>query len=172
MDVFADAATSIAFELSLFAAVVFLVFGVDDVIVDLTWLWLQRRSAVDRTQPISCELKVGEPSRFAIAIPAWRESSVIGLMLATLRDRWPQADIRILVGVYPNDVATMSVVMKAACDDPRVRMGVNTQPGPTTKGDCLNHIWRALMDESASDGFKADALLIHDAEDVCRRART
>jgi bacteriophage N4 adsorption protein B len=37
--------------------------------------------------------------------------------------------------------------------------------GPTTKADCLNHLWRALIADEFAAGFKAKAIVLHDAED-------
>ena len=38
--------------------------------------------------------------------------------------------------------------------------------GPTTKADCLNTLWRALLRADAQDGRVTAAVVLHDAEDV------
>lgn len=40
------------------------------------------------------------------------------------------------------------------------------EPGPTTKADCLNLLWRALLTDEAAEGRRAKAIVLHDAEDV------
>ncbi len=65
---------------------------------------------------------------------------------------------------YPNDRATIDAVTTVARDDPRVRPIVGTRDGPTTKADCLNTLWRALLD--ADPGGETRAVILHDAEDV------
>ncbi len=149
------------FELALFAAVVFLIFGLDDLMIDLLWLG----GAGRRTLRLD-GLPDAPPMRFAIAIPAWDEGAVIGAMLRTASERWSGADCRIYAGVYANDAGTIAAVEAAATDDPRITMVVNPHPGPTTKGSCLNAIWRRIAADGADGTFVADALLLHDAEDV------
>jgi bacteriophage N4 adsorption protein B len=166
MDIFAVATGIVAFELSLFAAVIFLLFGIEDLVVDILWMGLVAVQRVDRRSVVAPAPFRQPPRHFAVAIPAWREAAVIGAMLANLRRRWPHDDIRIVVGVYPNDIGTMLAALRAARNDPRIRLAINARPGPTTKGDCLNRIWRAIREEAEAGGFTADALLIHDAEDV------
>lgn len=161
MDMLAGSAASFAFEIGLFAAVVFLIFGIDDLIVDLFWLFGKGRqtSTVDSLDDI-------ETLRFAVAIPAWDEGEVVGAMLCAARSRWAGADCRFYVGVYPNDLATMRCVAVQAMADHRIQLVINAADGATTKGDCLNAIWHRVATDAANGRFAADALLIHDAEDV------
>lgn len=161
MDMLGGPAASFAFEIGLFAAFIFLVFGIDDLMIDLLWLSGKGRqsSTVDSLQDI-------EILRFAVAIPAWDEGEVIGAMLCTARSRWQGADCRFYVGVYPNDLTTMRSVAVQAVADRRIQIVINAADGPTTKGDCLNAIWCRVAADADNGGFAADALLIHDAEDV------
>ncbi len=161
MDQFALAIGAIALELMLFAGCIFLAFGFDDLLVDGFWLAGMRDR---REQRFADDAPVDR--RFVVAIAAWREAAVIGSMLAALGQRWPQANVRVVVGVYPNDVPTMIAVARAAANDPRIAMAVNRRKGPTTKGDCLNTIWRSIEQQAQSGGFAPDALLVHDAEDL------
>ncbi|QLC25770.1 glycosyl transferase family protein [Parasphingopyxis algicola] len=39
-------------------------------------------------------------------------------------------------------------------------------PGPTTKADCLNALWKALEKEEADSGTRFKSVILHDAEDV------
>ena len=149
---------AIAFELGLFAAVIFAVFGIDDLAVDALAL-----AGFGRSNEAPVDDDAAITLRFAIFIPAWREADVIGPMLDWLVQQWGARDYRVFVGVYSNDLATMLAASDAARRDPRIRLVINDEPGPTTKGGCLNRLWRALGDGSP---WRADAVLIHDAEDV------
>lgn len=42
----------------------------------------------------------------------------------------------------------------------------NPRPGPTTKADNLNAMWHALQRYEAASGYRFDAVVLHDAEDV------
>jgi bacteriophage N4 adsorption protein B len=97
-------------------------------------------------------------------VPAWDESAVIGPMLERLCATLPDAGLRVFVGVYPNDPATRAAV--EAVPDARVRTVVTSRPGPTTKADCLNHLWRGLLAHEAATGERFKAVVLHDAEDV------
>lgn len=151
-------------ELALFAAMLILIGGVDDLLIDLAW-WRVRRAdaSLDAVPP-------APPLRLAVFVPAWDESAVIGAMLRAALSRYDHSDYRILVGCYPNDPATIAAVAAVARDDPRVWMVVSDHDGPTTKADCLNTLWRALRDADAAEGRTTAAVVLHDAEDVVHPA--
>lgn len=161
IEALAGAVAGIGFELALFAAVIFLIFGIDDLAVDLLWL-----AGVGRGATRIDTLPPAPPLRFAVAIPAWDEGAVIGAMLRAATSRWRGESCRFYVGVYANDPATMAAVEEVARGDARVVAVVDPSRGPTTKGGCLNSIWHRVVADRASDIFAADALIIHDAEDV------
>lgn len=158
-------------EILLFAAVGLAIGGVDDFLIDL--LFLARKAWRDlfiygrhdrmttATLPPSTN-----PGRIAIFVPAWREADVIGPMLRYALGRWGDADYRIFVGAYPNDPATIDAIAAVAQGDPRILLGITPHPGPTTKADCLNLLWQAMLDEETREGFRYKAIVLHDAEDV------
>ena len=152
---------AVAVELALFAAVVFAIFGIEDILLDAL-----RISSIGkwREPPVYAHTLIRR--RFAIFVPAWRESDVVGAMLQALSNAWQSQDIRIYVGVYPNDLATALAVRAAAGQDDRIRVIFNDDAGPTTKGACLNRLWRACRADQKSGAFLPDAVLLHDAEDV------
>lgn len=104
--------------------------------------------------------------RFAIFVPAWDESAVIGAMLRTTLANLPDPRLTIYVGAYPNDWATIEAIAAVAEQDRRVRLVIGPRAGPTTKADCLNALWRALCDDEEIAGSRVDAVILHDAEDV------
>jgi adsorption protein B len=137
-------------ELALFAAVGFLIGGIDDLVIDLIWICrsLWRRIAIytRHTRADATTLAPPDaPGRLAIFVAAWQESPVIGGMIATALARLGHPDWRLYVGCYPNDPETIEAVERAASGDPRVRLVVGDRPGPTTKAGCLNWIWQAML---------------------------
>lgn len=148
----------IARESALFAATGFLIGGLDDLAADLLYLTTARRAA-EPTAP-------SQRRRFAMFVPAWDESAVIAPMLTAALARIGEHDVRIYVGAYPNDAATIAAVMQVASTDKRVRLAVGSLPGPTTKGCNLNSMWRALAADEAAADWRADTIVLHDAEDV------
>jgi adsorption protein B len=159
-------------ELLVFSAFWFIIGGLDELAVDLAWVsrkiwrWFGRYRTVPpmRADQLPAPQKSGP---LAIFIPAWREAEVIGHMLLRCRNAWQHSaiDYRIYVGCYANDPASISAVIKAATGDLHVRQVLCQQPGPTTKADCLNRLWRALTSDELEGGYKVKALVLHDAED-------
>lgn len=158
-----DAATR---ELMLFAGVMLLIGGVDDLLVDLLFLGrgVWRRGTPPRA--LSSLPEPREEGRIAVLVPAWRESAVVGAMLRAALARYAQEHFQIWVGTYPNDRATIDVVAEVAREDARVRLVIGEKPGPTTKADNLNTIWAALARDDAATGAVTRAVMIHDCEDV------
>lgn len=158
-------------EILLFAAVGLAIGGVDDFLIDL--LFLARKAWRDlfiygrHDRMTTATLPPSpNPGRIAIFVPAWREADVIGPMLRHALGRWGDADYRIFVGAYPNDPATIDAIAAVAQGDRRILLGIPPHPGPTTKADCLNLLWQAMLDEETREGFRYKAIVLHDAEDV------
>ncbi len=141
-----DAATR---ELVVFAAVMLLVGGLDDLAMDLVYwsrrLWRGAQPAF-RLQPPA------RPGRLAVFVAAWHEAEVIGAMLEAALRRFQHTDYRIYVGCYPNDPGTIGAVAAVAERDARVRLVVGDDAGPTTKAANLNILWRALRRADAAEG--------------------
>ncbi len=152
-------------ELTLFAAVGFLVGGIDDLLIDLTWLLHRLRYGTTR-RPLRDLRHPAVPGRMAVFVPAWDEAPVIGAMLRTALARFEYPSFRLYVGCYPNDRATVDAVKAVAAQDRRVRLVIGDQPGPTTKAGNLNAMWRALRHDDAAEGVSTRAVVLHDAEDV------
>lgn len=161
---------SVVREAMLFAAVGFVIGGIDDLAVDFVYFarrfWSGLRGQ-RRARPILADYAALPPrGRIAVFIGAWDESAVIGAMLRTTLARLDHPDYRIYVGTYPNDPATTDAVAEIAERDDRVRLVIGPVAGPTTKAGCLNTLWRALLRDERRDGSRARAIVLHDAEDV------
>lgn len=158
-----------AAELALFAGAGFLLFAVNDLVVDIIYfaraLW--RALAVYTRYPrafASALPDALEPGFFAMFVPAWDESAVIASMLRATVSRLAYDNYRIFVGHYRNDPATAAAI--GAVADDRIEAVEVDCHGPTTKADCLNHLYDALVAYESGSGRSAAAVVLHDAEDV------
>src|SRR3546814_17128025 len=59
--------------------------------------------------------------------------------------------------------------MAVAERDSRISIVIGPEPGPTTKGDCLNAIWKAMQQKEEAQGWLFKAVVLHDAEDIVHR---
>jgi adsorption protein B len=154
-------------ELLLFAGVFFLIGALDDLAVDAVWLWLKatgRAATPQRSRPALQHRSLSGP--IAVLIPAWQESAVIGQTIRHLLDTWPQPEVRLYIGCYRNDPATLAASIAAAGGDPRLRVVIHGREGPTTKADCLNRLYAALALDEERAGQRFAAVVFHDAEDM------
>lgn len=159
-----------AVELALFAAAGFLLLGLGDVAVDALWTGRALRRRFRRHPPACAETlpPPAAPGRLAIFVPAWDEAAVIGAMLGNALASLRHPDWALYVGCYPNDPATIAAVR--AIPDPRLRLVLAPGPGPTTKADCLNRIWEAMLRDEQASRRPFKAIVLHDAEDVVHSA--
>jgi adsorption protein B len=155
-------------ELLLFAAIWFAVGSLDEFGVDLLWLWLRLTGRVC-TGKAPADSAAPLRGVAAVLVPAWKEASVVGAMLTHTLRSWPQDELRIYAGCYRNDPGTLTA-MVAAAGDPRLRIVVHDCEGPTTKADCLNRLYAALVEDEARGGFRARSVILHDAEDMVHPA--
>ena len=154
-----------AAELALFASVGFLLFSLDDLAVDA--IYFVRRLWRPGAWRDARDLPTKAPTGWmAVFIPAWDEAAVIGPMLAATLGRIDHPDYSLLVGYYRNDPATAAVVRRAAAADARVVPVEVPRDGSTTKADCLNHLFGALVRLESDLGRRAKAVVLHDAEDL------
>ena len=157
-------------ELLLFAAFWFIVGAIDELAVDVTWLWLRLTGrAEDARLPKGYELRPLE-GRVAVFVPAWHEADVIEPMVAHTLKAWPQQAMTLYVGCYCNDGATVGAAMRGAGEDTRIRLVVHDREGPTTKADCLNRLYDAMRDDERRTGQAYTSVILHDAEDMVHPA--
>ena len=154
-------------ELLLFAGVFFLLGAMDEIAVDLSWFWLRLTGRAETPVLHTTNIRHRRLSgRAAVFIPAWDEANVIGDTIVHALNSWPQDNLRIYVGVYSNDPATLEAAARGASGDPRVRIVVVDRVGPTTKADCLNCLFAALKRDELREGRDARMVVLHDAEDM------
>jgi bacteriophage N4 adsorption protein B len=150
---------TLVYELLLFAACGMLLFGIDDFIVDLIWLWHHFRTPKVTVRVSDHAIS----AKIAVFVPAWREQAVIGHMIRRCLTVWDRQDFCLFVGTYPNDPETATVI-KAFHSD-QIKHVILSHDGPTTKADCLNGIWQAMGVFEQQEGVQFEAVLLHDAED-------
>lgn len=158
-------------EILLFALAGLLIGGLDDFVMDMVFLWRRAKREIfiysrHRRMTAATLPRSDHPGRIAVLVPAWREANVIGAMLRGCLDRWRSEDFLLLVGTYPNDPDTIRAVTDVACEDTRIRLVILPHDGGTTKADCLNHVWAAMLREEQALGARFKAAVLHDAEDV------
>jgi len=169
MSLFAFVLTELTAELALFAAAGFLLFAIDDLIVDFIYFlrhgW--RALGVYSRFPRAFAGSLSPPMRsgwMAVLIPAWDEAGVIAPMLRATLERFDHDDYRLFVGHYRNDPATAAAI--ESVNDARVVMVEIDADGPTTKADALNRLYASLVAYEAATGRAAKAVVLHDAEDL------
>ena len=147
------------------AAVGFLVSGLDDLFFDAHFLVYQWRNR--KKSPVSLkDLKLAQEQWIAIFVPAWQEGGVVNKMAeyAARVSLYEKYDI--FIGVYPNDPETMFCVDKLCADNPRIHKVVVPHPGPTSKADCLNWIYRGMRLNEIPGVREYKIIALHDAEDI------
>ena len=165
----AEILSRVAAELALFAGAGFLLFALNDLLVDLIYfgrsLWRSLTVYSRYPRAFASDLPAGaEPGFIAVLVPAWDESAVISSMLRAALQRFDYPSYAILVGYYRNDPATAAAIASVA--DSRVHAVQIEVDGPTTKADCLNSIYDALVAMETATGNYAKGIVLHDAEDV------
>ncbi len=103
-----------------------------------------------------------ERSPAAILIPAWREAAVIGAMLETLLQAIENEACHVFLGWYPNDPATARAARRADPRGSRLTLVRMPHDGPTSKADCLNHLYARACRDRRRFAFH----VLHDAEDI------
>src|SRR4029453_12297907 len=161
--------TEFTAELALFAAAGFLLFAIDDLAVDLiyfvrsAWRALTVYSRFPRMSATTLPAPM-RPGWMAVLIPAWDEASVIALMLRSTLARFIHDEYWLFVGHYRNDPATLAAI--DSVKDARIVPVEIDADGPTTKADCLNRLYAALVAYEGAVGRTAKAIVLHDAEDL------
>ncbi len=154
-------------ELLLFAGIFFLIGALDELAVDGAYLWLKLTGRLKRLRVDTSALAgTSLAGPVAVFIPAWRENAVIGTTIAHMLGTWRYAELRLYVGCYRNDPATLTAATEAVSGDPRARTILVERNGPTTKADCLNGLYEALKDDERRGGMRTRMVVLHDAEDM------
>jgi adsorption protein B len=140
-----------------------LLSGLDDLFINLVYLLPRRRPF---PWPAGRELRQTPERRVAVFVPVWQEHGVIGQMLEHNLAQIGYSNYDVFVGVYPNDLATVRAVSEQSRRHPRVHVATCPHNGPTSKGDCMNWIYRRMQEFEAQHGVRFEIIVTHDAEDM------
>ncbi|MCU1235693.1 MAG: bacteriophage receptor, outer membrane protein [Candidatus Solibacter sp.] len=140
-----------------------LISGLDDLFITLVGFATSR---IRFPWPSAGALNRVSERPIAIFVPLWREHSVIGRMLEHNLAAIRYANYQVFVGVYPNDTRTIQAVERQARLHPRIQMAVCPHDGPTSKGDCLNWIYRRMKEYEMRHDMRFRIVMMHDAEDL------
>ena len=112
------------------------VSSLDDAFIDLLALGIVRfrlPGLVERAHTIPTT---------AVFVANWHEEHVLGKMVEGNLARIQAREVSIFLGVYPNNTGTVRVAKELEAKHPdRVRVIMNTLPGPTSKGQMLNEMF-------------------------------
>lgn len=142
-------------------AVTLLISGVDD-LIPLGILLIHRLVRKPGPAPVSDPAE----SRIAIFVPCWKESGVIGNMVRHNLTAIRYRNFDIFLGAYPNDEPTVAVARQLSETFANVHTAVCPDPGPTSKADCLNSIYRAMKVYEHRQNTRFATVVLHDAEDL------
>jgi len=150
----------------LILVILYLVFGIDDVIWDV--VTLLRRTIYRKNHVDFAQLKKTPPKMLAMMIAAWHESNVIEAVVSNMIQStiYPKTMYHIFVGVYPNDVETIEAVERLEAKFSNVHMVINYKEGPTSKAQNLNHVIRQIKEYEKEHSVRFASVIIHDSEDV------
>lgn len=146
--------------------ILYLVFGLDDVIWDV--LTLVRRATYRKNLVDFAQLKKTPPKMLAMMIAAWHESNVIEAVISNIIHStiYPKSMYHIFVGVYPNDLETIKAVKRLEEKYPNVHMVINDKEGPTSKAQNLNYVIRQIKEYEQKYDIRFASMTVHDSEDV------
>lgn len=157
----------VSFELAALIAFLALaaLLALDDLVIDA--LAFVRGLAPRAVTPAELRRWRARPQKnIAVVVANWHEAEVIERMLRGNLERLEYARVWFFVGVYPNDPDTVNAARAMERSDPRVVVIENHRPGPTTKGQMLNVIFRQVLAHEERLGVAFDLFLLHDSEDV------
>jgi len=160
-----EALSEIFIVLAYVAAIGFFIFGLDDIIFDFHFILHLLRTREARHTTVD-ELRLKPEKYIAIFVPAWSEGGIVNRMADYAVKILDYERYDIFIGVYPNDPETTACVDALTRICPRIHKAVCPDPGPTSKADCLNAIYRAMRLREIPGVREYEIIALHDSEDV------
>ena len=151
-------------------AIALLISGLDDLFIDVVY-WIRRAWRAVTVYRVhqrmeADALQAPDEKPFAIMVPAWHETGVIGQMAELAAKTLDYENYQIFVGTYPNDPETQRDVDAVCARFGNVQKVVCARPGPTSKADCLNNVLDAILQFEKRANVQFAGFVLHDAEDV------
>ena len=126
-----------------FTLICILIFSFDDFFIDsIAFLKKLKPSLLSDTDLMNIR-KLSE-KKIAIMIANWQEDEIIERMILGNILNIEYNNYIFFLGVYPNDFKTLQAVKRLEKNYNNVRCVINTQPGPTSKGQMLNQIVQSI----------------------------
>lgn len=151
--------------LAYIAAIGFFVFGLDDLLFDYNFIRYLRRTRNAKHTTLE-DLRNKPEKHIAVFVPAWSEGGIVNRMADYAVKILEYERYDIFIGVYPNDPETIGCVEAIAKTCPRIHMAMCPDPGPTSKADCLNAIYRAMQLREIPGVREYGIIALHDSEDI------
>ena len=145
-------------------ALAILISGLDDLALDLFFLWTHLRGR--NVPPSPLDESRQDEKNIAVFIPLWHEHAVIRGMVEHNAAAIDYDNYHFFVGAYPNDEPTLDAVRELEARFPHVHLAVCPHDGPTSKADCLNWIYQRMLLFEEHQGLRFDIVVTHDAEDL------
>jgi adsorption protein B len=136
----------LALELLAPLAVWVLASGLDDLVIDLSWIWLRLKSKLwpNHVPRRPATTPTIEP-RIAILVPCWQEDNVIEDMVRRNLGRIQYEHYDIWLALYPNDQPSIAAATRAQRLSKKVHWAAGKTPGPTTKADNINQLLDSIF---------------------------
>ncbi len=135
--------------------------GLDDLVLNLLWLWSVAFSGKLKAPP-----QDSEERPVAIFVPLWREHRVIRHMVEHNLAAQKFTNFHIFIGAYPNDAPTLAALEDLEQRHARVHIAKCPHDGPTSKADCLNWVYQFMLLFEEEHAIRFETIVTHDAEDL------
>jgi adsorption protein B len=159
------------FKALIVVALLIVISSIDEFFTDLVYIFYTVRRTLKMRRlsytPISYdEILAFKEKRLALMVPCWHEESVIGNMVKHNVPSIKYKEYDIFVGVYPNDQASIDAVQQVEKYFPNVHCVIADHPGPTTKSDNLNGVFKYIKEYEKKHNLHYEVFVFHDSEDV------
>lgn len=142
--------------------IILMVGGIDDLLMDFMFFF-NKRNYKKKLVSVRKYDDINEKP-IALMIGAWNENKVIKRTVNFILNNIKYSNYKIFIGVYPNDMNTISEVYDLMKISDKVILSVNAANGPTTKADNLNNIYSNIKSyEKKYEEFSI--ISVFDAED-------
>ncbi|MGE5086413.1 MAG: glycosyltransferase, partial [Bacillota bacterium] len=141
-------------------------FFLDDLFTDAIAL-IKRLRPREISPHVLKRMQRAPQKHIAILIANWKEADVVGAVVRRNIRSVDYQNYRFFLGVYPNDTTTWMAAKELEKLFPeKVGVVVNSQSGPTSKGQMLNEVARQVLASEDRALKKTDFFLMLDSEDI------
>jgi len=146
-------------------AILYAILGLDELFVDL-YFWIRRLGPRKLSANDIIEMNSLPEKKMAIMVAGWQEETVLGGMVKGNLQGIHYENYDFFLGVYPNDKGTFKVAKKLEKVHSNVHVVINTEEGPTCKGQMLNQVVREIKRYEKDHDSQFDVIMFHDCEDI------